>query len=74
MLELDPSSGLGFLSDFKEIVPNRIDDIVHPLTQVIGKLAAVDILDLPKVAWTNWGYFYNSRVGMGLPIVKNLDP
>ena len=28
------------------------DLVAHPVTQVIGEQALVDILDLPEVAWT----------------------
>ena len=28
---------------------------MHPVTQVIGDQALVDILDLSEVAWTCWG-------------------
>ena len=31
------------------------DLVVHPVTQVIGEQALVDILDLSEVAWTCWG-------------------
>ena len=29
--------------------------VTHPVTQVIGEQAIVDILDLSKVAWAYWG-------------------
>ena len=29
--------------------------VAHPVTQVIGEQALVDILDLFEVAWTCWG-------------------
>ena len=32
--------------------------VAHPVTQVIGEQAIVDILDLSKVAWTCWGCTY----------------
>ena len=35
--------------------------IAHPVTQVIGEQALVDILDLSKVAWTCWGCFYTQQ-------------
>ena len=35
--------------------PNSWDLVAHPVTQVIGEQALVDILDLSKVAWTCWG-------------------
>ena len=31
------------------------DLVAHPVTQVIGEQALVDILDLSDVAWTYWG-------------------
>ena len=31
--------------------------VAHPVMQVIGEHALVDILDLSKVAWTCWGCF-----------------
>ena len=31
------------------------DLVAHPVTQVIGEQALVDILDLSEVAWTCWG-------------------
>ena len=46
--------------------------VAHPVMQVIGKLAIVDILDLFKVAWTCWGCT-NTRSGLGLRMVKELD-
>ena len=33
----------------------RWDLLAHPVTQVIGKQALVDILNLSEVAWTCWG-------------------
>ena len=33
----------------------------HPVPQVIGKQALVDILDLSEVAWTCWGCFYTQQ-------------
>ena len=35
--------------------------VAHPVTQVIGKQALVDILDLSEVAWTCWGCFYTQQ-------------
>ena len=35
--------------------------VAHPVTQVVGEQALVDILDLPKVAWTRWGCFYTQQ-------------
>ena len=35
--------------------------VAHPVTQVIGEQALVDILDLSKVAWTCWGCFYTQQ-------------
>ena len=29
--------------------------VAHPVAQVIGEQALVDILDLSEVAWTCWG-------------------
>ena len=34
--------------------------VAHPVTQVTGELAAVDILNPSKVAWTGWGCLYSS--------------
>ena len=36
----------------------RAGVVAHPVTQVIGEQAIVDILDLSEAAWTCWGYFY----------------
>ena len=33
----------------------------HPVMQVIGEQALVDILDLSKVAWTCWGCSYTQQ-------------
>ena len=41
------------------------DLVAHPLTQVIGEEALVDILDLSEVAWTCWGVS-TPRSGLGL--------
>ena len=46
--------------------------VAHPVTQVIGEQAIVDILDLSKVAWTCWGCT-NANSGLGLRMVKELD-
>ena len=35
--------------------------VAHPVTQVIGEQALVDILDLSEVAWTCWGCFYTQQ-------------
>ena len=35
--------------------------VAHPVTQVIGEQALVDIWDLSKVAWTCLGYFYTQQ-------------
>ena len=35
--------------------------VAHPVTQIIGEQALVDILDLSEVAWTCWGYFYTQQ-------------
>ena len=40
---------------------NEAGMIAHPVTQVIGKQALVDILDLSEVAWTYWGCFYTQQ-------------
>ena len=37
------------------------DLVAHPVTQVIGEQALVDILDLSEVAWTCWGCFYTQQ-------------
>ena len=46
--------------------------VVHPVTQVIGEQAIVDILDLSKVAWTCWGCT-NTSSRLGLRMVKDSD-
>ena len=48
------------------------DLVAHPVTQVIGEQALVDILDLPEVAWTCWGVS-TPRSGLGLRMVKEFD-
>ena len=35
--------------------------VAHPVTEVIGEQALVDILDLSEVAWTGWGCFYTQQ-------------
>ena len=35
--------------------------VAHPVTQVIGEQALVDIRDLSEVAWTCWGCFYTQQ-------------
>ena len=45
---------------------------MHPVTQVIGEQALVDILDLSEVAWTCWGVS-TPRSGLGLRMGKELD-
>ena len=47
--------------------------VAHPVTQVIGEQALVDILDLSEVAWTCWGCFYTQQWAGGLRMVKELD-
>ena len=49
-----------------------LDLIAHPVTQVIGEQALVDILDLSEVAWTCWGVS-TPRSGLGLRMLKELD-
>ena len=51
---------------------SQIGMVVHPVMQVIGEQALVDILDLFEVAWTCWGVF-TPRSGLGLRMVKELD-
>ena len=46
--------------------------VAHPVTQVIGEQALVDILDLSEVAWTCWGVSTPCS-GLGLRMVKELD-
>ena len=46
--------------------------VAHPVTQVIGEQAIVDILDLSKAAWTCWGCT-NTSSGLGLRMVKDSD-
>ena len=48
------------------------DLVAHPVTQVIGEQAFVDILDLSEVAWTCWGVS-TPRSRLGLRMVKELD-
>ena len=48
------------------------DLVAHPVMQVIGDQALVDILDLSEVAWTCWGCSTPSS-GLGLRMVKELD-
>ena len=48
------------------------DLVAHPVTQVIGEQALVDILDLSEVAWTCWGVS-TPHSGLGLRMVKELD-
>ena len=48
------------------------DLVAHPVMQVIGEQALVDILDLSEVAWTCWGVS-TPRSGLGLRMVKELD-
>ena len=48
------------------------DLVAHPVTQVIGEQALVDILDLFEVAWTCWGVS-TPRSGLGRSMVKELD-
>ena len=45
--------------------------LAHPVTQLIGEQALVDILDPSEVAWTCWGCFYTSS-RLGLRMVKEL--
>ena len=52
--------------------PESWDLVVHPVTQVNGEQALVDILDLSEVAWTCWGVSTPSS-GLGLRMVKELD-
>ena len=40
------------------------DLVAHPVTQVIGEQALVDILDVSEVAWTCWGVL-RPAVGWG---------
>ena len=46
--------------------------VEHPVTQVIGEQALVDILDLSEVAWTCCGVSTPSS-GLGLRMGKELD-
>ena len=39
--------------------------VAHPVMQVIGKQALVDILDLSEVAWTCWGVSSTPTVDWG---------
>ena len=48
------------------------DLVAHPVMQVIGEQALVDILDLSEIAWTCWGVS-TPRSGLGLRMVKELD-
>ena len=55
----------------KSVVPKSWDLVAHPVRQVIGEQALVDILDLSEVAWTCWGVSTPSS-GLGLRMVKEL--
>ena len=46
--------------------------VAHPVMQVIGEQALVDILDLSEVTWTCWGVS-TTRSGLGLRMVKELE-
>ena len=35
--------------------------VAHPVMQVIGEQALMDIMDLSEVAWTCWGCFYTQQ-------------
>ena len=48
------------------------DLVAHPVTQVVGEQALVDILDLSEVSWTCWGVS-TPRGWLGLRMVKELD-
>ena len=48
------------------------DLLAHPVTQVIGEQALVDILDLSEVAWTCW-VVSTPRSVLGLRMVKEVD-
>ena len=48
------------------------DLVAHPVTQVIGEQALLDILDLSEVAWTCW-VVSTPRSGLGQRMVKELD-
>ena len=52
--------------------PCKAGMVAHPIMQVIGVQAIVDILDLSKVAWTCWGCI-NTNSGLGLRMEKDLD-
>ena len=60
------------ISIFPNKKGNGRDLIAHPVTQVIGEQALVDILDLSEVAWTCWGVSTPSS-WLGLRMVKELD-
>ena len=47
------------------------DLVAHPVTQVIGEQALVDILEMSEVAWNCWGVS-TPRSGLGLRMVKEL--
>ena len=55
-----------------QIISDSWDLVAHPVTQVIGEQALVDILDLSEVAWTCWCVSTPSS-GLGLRMVKELD-
>ena len=42
------------------------DLVAHPVTQIIGEQALVDILDLSEVAWTCWGVSTGAEDGEGI--------
>ena len=47
--------------------------VAHSVTQVLGKQALVDILDLFEVAWTFWWRGFYTCSELGLRMVKELD-
>ena len=39
--------------------------VAHPAMQSIGKLAAVDILEVSEITWTGWGQWARNEDGEG---------
>ena len=56
-----------------QLINTSWDLVVHPVTQVIGEQALVDILDLSRLPGPVGG-ISTPTVGLGLRMVKELDP
>ena len=64
--------GTVFVRSCNNLLSSSWDLVAHPVTQVIGEQALVDILDLSDISWTCWGVS-TPRSGLGLRMVKELD-